>query len=304
MIRAGSLDTVLVGGIDNSPSGFYYQGASSLDDDLAVSYPHEAVGITNPGYWAMWARRRAHEMGSSVEELKETMSIVKEVQSQSGTNNPRALYDQEFSREEVMESPPVCDPLHLYMISGVSTGGGAIIVTSEEKAEDITDDPVSITASEVGSPHYNEPTPRLIHFATAGGERADSAFVEWKKPITEAYKNAGISSEDIDIIECHDTSCFHTINWIDQIQDWERERTDELIRSEEFDRHGTLPVNLSGGTSAFGESVMSQGYMMIHELVQQLTGSANKRQATNDPQTGLCTAYGAYGSYGATILES
>lgn len=304
MIRAGNLETVLVGGVDNSPEGFYYQGPSTLDSDLTVSYPHDMVGITNPGYWAMWARRRAHEMDTSIEDIQELMALVKEMQSQYGAENPAARFDQTFSKDQVLDSPMVCDPLRLYMISSVSNGAGAAVVTSKEKAKELTDKPVDIAASEVGSPIYSEPSPRLVHFATAGGERAGSPFTEWRKPIEAAYNRADVTPDDVDIIECHDTSCFHTINWIDQIMGWERERTDQLIRDRETTRDGELPVNLSGGTASFGEAVMSQGTMMVHELVQQLRGDAGSRQATNDPETGICTAYGAYGSYGATLLES
>lgn len=304
MIKTGSCDTVLVGGVDNSPPGFYYQGPSTLDPDLTVSYPHKVVGITNPGYWAMWARRRAHEVGHSVDELKDVMATVKELQSQSGQHNPQARFTRTFSKDEIMDSPVICDPLHLFMIGGVSSGAGAAIVTSEEKAKELTDKPVTLAASEVGGPVHTEPEPRLIHFATAGGDKADPSFTEWCKPIERAYETAGIGSDDVDVIECHDTSCFHTINWIDQIMGWDREQTDQLIRNGEITKDGQLPVNLSGGTAAFGEAVMSQAFMMIHELVLQLRGEAGERQATDPLHTGLCTTYGGYGSYGATILES
>jgi acetyl-CoA acetyltransferase len=303
-IKTGSLDTVLVAGFDNSPEGFFYQGPSTLDTDRTVSYPLEAVGIPNPAYWGMWARRRAHDMGTSVEELKDVMATVKEIQSRNAANNPRARYTDEFSREAVLDSPVVVDPLHLYMICAISSGAGAAVVTSKETAREHTDQPVDLAASEVGSPVHSEPAPRLVHFSTAGGERADSPFVEWRQPIEAAYETAGITPDDLDIIECHDASSFHTLNWLDQILGWDPERTDQFVRDEEIDRDGELPVNLSGGSLSFGESVMSQGTMMLHELVTQLRGNAGERQALNAPETGLCTMYGAYGAYGAIILEN
>jgi len=303
MIKAGLAKTVLVGGVDNSPRGFYFQGPSILDSDLAVSYPHKVVGITNPSYWAMWARRRAYEMGKSVEDIKELMALVKEIHSEYGALNPHARYKKLFTAKEVLNSPVVCDPLHLYMISAVSSGAGATVIMDMEKARKITDKPVKIAASTVGSTVYGEPSPRLVYFTTAGGERVKKPFIEWRKPIEAAYKQAGITADDIDILECHDTSCFHTINWIDQAMGWEREETDKLIRKRQIRHDGKLPVNLSGGTSSFGEAVMCQALVMIHELFQQLRGEAGERQATKKLKIGLCTAYGAYGSYGAIIVE-
>jgi acetyl-CoA acetyltransferase len=303
MVKAGVVKTVLVAGFDNSPRGFYYQGPSILDSDLTVSYPHQVVGITNPSYWAMWARRRAYETGVSVEDEKRLMATVKEIQSEYGARNPYARYKKVFTVEEVLKSPVVCDPLHLYMICAVSSGAGAAIVSNMETAKKITDKPVRVLASTVGSAVFNEPSPRLGYFATAGGKRAEKPFIEWRKPIEAAYKQAGITAEDIDIIECHDTSCFHPINWIDQIMGWEREETDKLIKERQIRHDGKLPVNLSGGTASFGESVMSQALMMIHELFRQLRGEAGERQAKKNLKIGLCTAYGAYGAYGAILLE-
>jgi len=303
MIKSGLVKTVLVGGVDNSPRGFYYQGPSFLDPDLAVSYPHKVVGITNPSYWAMWARRRAYEMGKPVEDIKELMTLVKEIQSAYGALNPHARYKKLFTAKEVLASPVVCDPLHLYMISAVSSGAGAAVIMDIEKARKITDKPVKIAASTVGSTVYGEPSPRLVYFATAGGKNAKQPFIEWRKPIEAAYRQAGVTADDIDILEAHDTSCFHTINWIDQVKGWEREETDKLIRNKQIRHDGEFPVNLSGGTASFGEAVMCQALVMIHELVLQLREEAGERQAKKKLKMGMCTAYGAYGSYGVIILE-
>jgi len=303
MIKAGIIKVALVVGADNSPRGFYFQGPSILDADLAVSYPHKVVGVTNPSYWAMWARRRAYEMGKPVEEIKELMALVKELHSTYGAHNPYARYKKVFTAKEVLSSPVVCDPLHLYMICAVSRGAGAVIVAEMETAKKLTNKPVKIIASNFGSVVYGEPSPRLVYFATSGGVKAKRPFIEWYKVIEGAYKQAGISAEDIDILECHDTSCFHTINWIDQVKGWEREETDKLIENRQIRHDGDFPVNLSGGTSSFGEAVMCQALMMVHELTLQLRGEAGERQAKKKLQIGMCTAYGAYGSYGAIILE-
>lgn len=299
LIKTGAIKTALVAGIDNSPRGFYLPGQSVLDPDPYAA-AIKVIGATNPAYWAMWARRRAYEMGQSVESIKELMALVKEIHSKYGALNPYARYKRIFAAKDVLASPVVCDPLHLYMICATSSGGGAVVVTEMEKAKKITNKPVKIAASTVGGPIYGEPMPRLRVFSTM---KIEKPFTEWRLPIEKAYKMAGITSEDIDIIECHDTSCFHTINWIDQIMGWEREETDKLIKSREIEHTGRLPVNLSGGTASFGEAVMSQAFMMIHELFRQLRGEAGERQAKKNLKIGIFTAYGAYGAYGCAILE-
>jgi len=301
MIKSGTAKKVLVAGVDNSPKGFYLAAQSVLDHDPAATIV-KAIGITNPAYWAMWARRRAYEMGKSVEDIEELMAIVKSIHSEYGALNPYARYKRVFTVEEVLKSPVVCSPLHLYMICATSSGAGATVVTDMETARKITDKPVKVAASVVGSVVYGEPMPRLRSYIT-GGLSIKKPFTEWRRVIEKAYKFAGITAEDVDIIECHDTSTFHTINWIDQIMGWEREETDKLIRKGEIRHTGSLPVNLSGGTSSFGEAVMCQALIMIHEIFRQLRGEAGPRQAKKDLKIGVITAYGAYGSYGCIILE-
>jgi len=301
MIKSGTAKRVLVAGVDNSPKGFYLAAQSVLDHDLAATVV-KAVGVTNPAYWAMWARRRAYEMGKDIEDIEELMAIVKAIHSEYGALNPYARYKKVFTVEEVLNSPVVCSPLHLYMICATSSGAGACVVADMDTAQRITDKPVKIAASVVGSMVYGEPMPRLRSYAT-GGKSAKTPFTEWRRVIEKAYKFAGISAEDVDIIECHDTSTFHTINWIDQIMGWEREETDRLIRNGEIRHTGRLPVNLSGGTSSFGEAVMCQAQIMIHEIFRQLRGEAGPRQAKKKLNIGVVTAYGAYGSYGCIILE-
>jgi len=299
LIKTGAIKTALVAGIDNSPRGFYLPGQSILDPDPYAA-ALKVIGATNPSYWAMWARRRAYEMGQTIESIKEIMALVKEIHSKYGALNPYARYKKIFTVKEVLASPIVCDPLHLYMICATSSGGGATIITDMETARKITSKPVKIAASVVGGPVYGEPMPRLRVFST---KKIEKPFTEWRLPIEKAYKMAGITAEDIDIIECHDTSCFHAINWIDQIMGWERGETDKLIRERQIEHTGSLPVNLSGGTASFGEAVMSQAFMMIHELFRQLRGEAGERQAKKKLKIGIFTAYGAYGAYGCAILE-
>lgn len=301
MIKSGIAKKILVAGVDNSPKGFYLAAQSVLDRDLAAT-AIKAVGVTNPAYWAMWARRRAYEMGKPVEDIERLMAIVKAIHSEYGALNPYARYKKVFTVEDVLNSPIVCSPLHLYMICATSSGAGAAVVTDMDTAKKITNKPVKIAASVVGSMVYGEPMPRLRSYAT-GGQQLKKPFIEWRRVIEKAYKFAGISADDIDIIECHDTCTFHTINWIDQIMGWERENTDKLIRDGEIRHTGKLPVNLSGGTASFGEAVMCQAFIMIHELFRQFRGEAGQRQAKKNLNFGIITAYGAYGSYGCIILE-
>ncbi|MEM1514435.1 MAG: hypothetical protein QXH24_00020 [Candidatus Bathyarchaeia archaeon] len=300
LIKSGSAKNVLVAGIDNSPPGFFFQCPSVLDTDLASCYPHKVIGATNPTYWAMWAHRRAYEMGKSIEEIKHLMALVKHYHSLYGVLNPYARFRRVFTVEEVLASPIVCDPLHLYMIGAVSSGAGAIILTDLESAKKYTNKPVVVAASAVGGPVYGDSKLRLIFFAFT---KKHPPFTEMKITVQRAYKEAGITQEDVEIMEVHDTSVFNTLLWIDVTMDWEREETDKLVKDGQIKHDGKLPVNLSGGTASFGESVQNQILVELYEIFLQLRGEAGERQAKKNLKIGLATAYGLLGSYGAVVLE-
>jgi len=208
-----------------------------------------------------------------------------------------------FSKEQVLESPMVCAPLHLLEICATSDGAGALILCSLDKAKKYTDKPVLVDATVIGSPTFGDNTIPLTYLSTYPRPGV-GILTESRNSIAAAYKMSDRKPEDIDIIELPDNSSWHYFAYLDcilQAQDGEAEK---MLRKGEVDPvDGKLPVCPSGGLGASGEAVVAQGLFQIYELVKQLRGEAGERQVKKDLKVGLAQTYGYAGNNAACIIS-
>ena len=66
---------------------------------------------------------------------------------------------------------------------------------------------------------------------------------------------------------------------------------------------GTLPVNTDGGCLACGEPIGASGLRQVYENVQQVRGTAGRRQVQKRVKTAYSHVYGAPGVSAVVILE-
>ena len=81
----------------------------------------------------MVARRHMHEFGTTPEQLAEIAVGVREY----ATLNPNALYREPISVEDVLGSRMIADPLRKLDCCVISDGGGALVLTTRERARDL-----------------------------------------------------------------------------------------------------------------------------------------------------------------------
>ena len=125
-ILAGMCDVALVVGADTTPKGFLAPNAGERSDDPDW-LRFRLLGMTNPAYFALYARRRMDLYGATVEDF----AAVKVKNARHGLANPNARYRKEVTAEEVAASPVVADPLRLLDICATSDGGAAVVLTSD-----------------------------------------------------------------------------------------------------------------------------------------------------------------------------
>ena len=77
---------------------------------------------------------------------------------------------------------------------------------------------------------------------------------------------------------------------------------ERLLDAGETDLGGRIPINISGGSSSFGEATPAQGLLLACEIVTQLRGQAGPRQVEG-AKVGLGQVYGARGNSGTTIWK-
>jgi acetyl-CoA acetyltransferase len=111
----------------------------------------------------------------------------------------------------------------------------------------------------------------------------------------EAYKQAGITPEDIDIAEIHDA--FTSVEMIsyEDLGFCKKGEAKEMVRKGVTSLNGKLPVNTSGGLKAKGHPISATGISQVYEIVKQMRGEAGERQVA-DVRHGLAQNIGGAGS--------
>ncbi|CAH0990890.1 hypothetical protein SIN8267_00990 [Sinobacterium norvegicum] len=297
-ILSGQADVCLVVGADTTPKGFLApaKGFRPEDPDWVRFY----LGITNPSYFALYARRRMDLYGDTEEDF----SMIKVKNAEHGFTNPYARYKKKFSLDDIRESPMVADPLRLMNICATSDGGAAMIVSSVEYAKKIgKGDAPRVAAISTVTPTFANSVVEMPDIAT---DSAAAAMVEGQSfraslPV-KAYEEAGISPSDVDLAEVYDLSSALELDWIEDLQLCERGTAAQLIRNGDTKIGGRIPVNTSGGLACFGEAVPAQALAQICELTWQLRGQAGDRQVEG-AKVGITANQGLFGHGSSVIIK-
>ncbi len=283
-IKSGEMDVVIAGGVEKMTD----VNAASATVTLmgAGDQEWEAFkGATFPSLYAMMARRHMIEYGTTIEQI----SSVAVKSHDNAALNPHAQFPFKVSMDRVMNSSVVSDPLRLLHCSPLSDGAAAVILVSEEKAKELSKEPVWIDASAVA-------TDTLALHDRKSLSRMDSTHLAAKT----AYKKAGITPEDIDFAEVHDCFSIAEILAIEGLGFCEPGMGGRITENGETAIDGRIPVNTSGGLKGKGHPVGATGIAQAVEATLQLRGDAGKRQI-GDAEIGLIHNVG--GSGATTVIH-
>lgn len=297
-ILSGACDVALVVGSDAAPKGFFAPAKGYRPED--PNWVRFYMGITNPTYFAMYARRRMALYGDTPEDF----AAVKVKNSTIGTKNPYARYKKAFTAEEVAASAPLADPLRLMDVCATSDGGAALIVSSLDYAKKI---------GKGNSPRIAAISTTTPIFASAGLEMpdiaTDSAAAEGVEPhefrstlALKAYEEASVGPGDIDLAEVYDLSTAMELDWIEDLQLAPRGEAAALLRAGETSLGGKIPVNVSGGLACFGEAPPAQALAQICELAWQMRGECGDRQVEG-AKLGITANQGLFGHGSSVIVK-
>jgi acetyl-CoA acetyltransferase len=298
-ILAGLCDVALVVGADTTPKGFLAPTAGERWDDPDW-LRFRLVGMTNPAYFALYARRRMELYGATQEDF----ARVKVKNARHGLHNPYARYRKEVTVEEVLGSAVVSDPLHLLDICATSDGAAAVVLCSQEYARRSgIPDPVRIQAISTVTPTFPNPVLDFPFLATEQVRPEDGAVPAFRERIGRAaYEEAGIGPEDVDVAEVYDLSTALELEWIEELALCGRGEAERLLRAGDTAIGGRIPVNPSGGLACFGEAVPAQALAQVCELTWQLRGQADGRQVEN-ARVGITANQGLFGHGSAVVLS-
>ncbi|RNL80089.1 lipid-transfer protein [Nocardioides marmorisolisilvae] len=300
-ILAGMSEVALVVGADTTPKGFLAPNAGERWDDPDW-LRFRLLGMTNPAYFALYARRRMDLYGATSEDFAQ----VKVKNAKHGLSNPNARYRKEVAAHEVLESAIVADPLHLLDICATSDGAAAVVLCSVEYAQKLAQkhgsgDLVRIKAISTVTPTFPNTIIDMPLMSTDSSAVAGVPERTFKESIGDAaYEEAGISPEDVDVAEVYDLSTALELDWIEDLSLCKRGEAEQLLRSGDTTIGGRIPVNPSGGLACFGEAVPAQALAQVCELTWQLRGQAEGRQVEG-ARVGITANQGLFG-HGSSVI--
>jgi len=295
-ILSGACDVALVVGADTTPKGFLAPQKGERPDD--PDWVRFRLGITNPTYFALYARRRMEMFGDTQEDFAQ----VKVKNAEHGFNNPNARYKKKFTADDVAASAMVADPLRLMDVCATSDGGAALVVSSVDYAKKIgRGDAVKVAAVSTVTPTYASSVIEMPDLATDSGAVVEAQSFRAALP-QKAYEEAGIGPEDVSVAEVYDLSTALELDWIEDLQLCERGQAAQMLRAGDTRLGGRLPVNPSGGLACFGEAVPAQAIAQVCELTWQLRGQAEGRQVEN-AKVGITANQGLFGHGSSVIVK-
>ena len=117
----------------------------------------------------------------------------------------------------------------------------------------------------------------------------------------DAYEEAGIGPDDVDVVECQDTDAARELLGYEELGLCARGERRALLEAGATERGGRLPVNPSGGLLSKGEPLGASALGQVVELVQQLRGTAGPRQV-DGARVGLAHTVGRGANAAVVIL--
>lgn len=272
-VRAGAADVVLAVGFEKMFVDDTQRTLSALESAADIDVVG-GLGLQFTAVYAMRLRKRLDDGSITLDDLADV--AVKS--HHNGSLNPYAQYRQEVTREEVLASRPIADPLTLLMCSAMSDGAAAAIVARGDLA-----------------PHGERPRVLVRASAATSGFTTDGSREPSASELAAglAYEQAGFGPDNIDVAEVHDAMAPGELLYYEHLGFCEYGAAAELFRSGATQLDGRIPVNPSGGLSSRGHPVGATGLAQIAELTWQLRGDGGARQA-GEPRVALAQNSGGW----------
>ena len=221
---------------------------------------------------------------------EEQVAMVAVVQREWAAKNPRATFKEPISVANVLKSRMIAYPFRILMCCLVTDGGGALILTSAERARDFPTKPIYI----LGTGESVE-TPMISQMADFTSSRA------FRVAGRKAFEEAGIAHKDVDHLMIYDAFAHLPIYGLEDLGFCERGEAAGFIGARNTAPGGKLPLNTNGGGLSYMHSGM-YGMYALQESVRQMRGIA----AAQVPGAKISICHGVGGMFAAsgTIIFS
>jgi acetyl-CoA acetyltransferase len=285
-IEAGQAETVLLvyGSTTRADLKARRRGANlSFGSRGPVQFevPH---GHTLISKYAMATRRHMHEFGTRIEQLAEIAVSTR----YNASLNPDAYYRDLITIDDVQSSRMIADPLTKLHCCIRSDGGGAVVLTTADRARDCAKQPVWVLGTGEATSHTT--MSEWEDFTESPAARSGKA----------AFERAGVTPDDIDCCQIYDAFTSMVLLTLEGLGFCKKGEGGPFVEGGTMRVGGSLPTNTDGGGLSHCHPGM-RGMFLLVEAVRQLRGEAHGRQVENAK---LCCVNGTGGwfSTASTVI--
>jgi sterol carrier protein 2 len=201
----------------------------------------------------------------------EDFAEIARVNHEHSKRNPYSQFKDEYTLEQIMKSQLIHEPLTKLQCCPTSDGGAAAVIVSQEFLD--------------ARPHLKEQAiliagQCLATDAPSVFDRGSISLMGYdmsKHAAAEAYRQAGIGPEDVQIVELHDCFSANEMIVIDALGLSAPGKAHELVRNGDITYGGKYVINPSGGLISKGHPLGATGIAQCAELCWHLRGWANNR---------------------------
>ena len=271
-------------------------------DQLAV-WPGHSVSYEHPfgplllTFFAVAAQRHMYEFGTTSEQL----AAVAVACRKHASLNPEAVYRDPITVDDVLSSRMISTPFHLLDCSIMSDGAVAFVVSSAEAARDAPNKPAWVIGTGGGHSSY------FVGSLAIGIPGDDSGrFGMVRSPAVlaaeQAFGEAGVSREDIDLACVTDNFSFSPIAFLEDMGFCKKGDGGPFVEGGRIELGGELPVNPHGGLLSCNHAATNfQNYV---EAVCQLRGDCGARQVADARLALVGTSAGVTSTHQVAILAA
>jgi len=231
--------------------------------------------------YALAASRHMHQYGTTREQLAHIAVAAR----QWALLNPSAWEKQPLTIDEVLGARMISSPLTVRDCCLVTDGGGALIMTSAERAADLGSRPAYVLGVGEDLSHYSISS--MPDLTVTGAARSGAA----------AYAMAGLRPRDIDVVEVYDAFTITTLLFLEDLGFCPKGEGGRFVADGAIAPGGVLAVNTNGGGLSYGHPGM-YGVFVLIEAVRQVRGEAGRRQVSG------CETAIAHGNGGTLSSQS
>lgn len=295
-IQCGMADVVVIAAADSMRSFVGYdellaamgEGVTDLYSRIGHSQFECPYGPTLISTYALAAARHMHEYGTTMEQLAQVAVSIRKHASM----HPGAQKREPLTIGDVLSSKMISWPLTKDMCSVISDGGGALALTSAERARDLRKKPVLLLGAGARTTHEHVTMAEsLTHTGSSDAGR-------------QAYEMSGLGPNDMDFAQLYDCFSITPILFLEDFGFCEKGDGGRFVEGgNRIEIGGEIPIVTHGGCHAHCHPGLPSGLFHIIEAVKQLRGEAEQPRQVHQARAGLVTGLGGHlSSHTALIL--